>query len=89
MLRVAGPASWLDRGTRMTSQFPPCPLVHSSVDRLNTLSERVLALAMCSTTDAGKEIPHRFLLAIFEELGEMAGELVSECHRLKTSLLTA
>ena len=73
----------------MTSYFPAGPLVHASVDRLNTLSERILALAMCSITDAGKEIPHRFLLAIFEELGEMAGELVSECHRLKTSLLAA
>lgn len=73
----------------MTGSLPSGFLVHASVDRLNTLSERILALAMCSTTDAGKEIPHRFLLAIFEELGEMAGELVSECHRLKSSLLVA
>lgn len=89
MQRAAGPTSWLERGTRMTSHFPAGPLVRASVDRLNTLSERVLALAMCSTTDAGKEIPHKFLLAIFEELGEMAGELVSECHKLKSSLLAA
>lgn len=73
----------------MTGRLPSGFLVHASVDRLNTLSERILALAMCSTTDAGKEIPHRFLLAIFEELGEMAGELVSECHKLKSSLLAA
>ncbi|WP_449413573.1 hypothetical protein [Pandoraea soli] len=73
----------------MTGRLPSGFLVHASVDRLNTLSERILALAMCSTTDAGKEIPLRFLLAIFEELGEMAGELVSECHKLKSSLLAA
>jgi len=73
----------------MTLHSPAVSLVHVSVDRLNTLSERILALSMCTTTDAGKEIPHRFLLAIFNELGEMTAELVSECHKLKSDLLAA
>ncbi|WP_191631818.1 hypothetical protein, partial [Pandoraea sputorum] len=43
----------------------------------------------CTTTDTGNEIPHRFLVAIFEELGEMTVELVCECHKLKADFLDA
>ncbi|MFK0376856.1 hypothetical protein [Pandoraea sp. NPDC090278] len=73
----------------MTLHPPAVSLVHASVDKLNTLSERILALTTCTTTDGGKEIPHRFLLAIFEELGEMTVELVCECHKLKVECLDA
>ncbi|SUA88984.1 hypothetical protein [Pandoraea pulmonicola] len=73
----------------MTLHLPTASLVHASVDKLNTLSERILALTTCTTTDTGNEIPHRFLVAIFEELGEMTVELVCECHKLKADCLDA
>lgn len=73
----------------MTLHPPAIPLVPASVDKLNTLSERILALTTCTTIDGDKEIPHRFLLAIFEELGEMTVELVCECHKLKAGFLDA
>ncbi len=73
----------------MTLHLPAASSVHASVDKLNTLSERILALTTCTVTDTGKEVPHRFLLAIFEELGEMTVEMACECHRLKTDFLDA
>lgn len=73
----------------MTNHSSAASLVHVSVDKLNVLSERILALSTCTTTCAGNEIPHRFLLAIFEELSEMTVELVIECHKLKGDLLAA
>ena len=73
----------------MTLHLPAASLAHASVDELNTLSERILALTTCTTTDTGKERPHRFLLAIFEELGEMMVEMVCECHKLKADFLDA
>lgn len=73
----------------MTCNPPAVFPVRSSVDKLSTLAERILVLTTCTTTDAGKEMPHRFLLAIFEELGEMTVELVCECHKLKADFLDA
>ncbi|MFJ2995696.1 hypothetical protein [Pandoraea sp. NPDC087047] len=73
----------------MTLHPPAIPLVPASVDKLSALSERILALTTCTTVDGGKEIPHRFLLAIFEELGEMTVELVCECQKLKADFLDA
>lgn len=73
----------------MTLHLPATSLVHASVDKLNDLSERILALTTCTVTDTGKEMPHRFLVAIFEELGDMTVELVCECHKLKADVLDA
>ncbi|VVE82366.1 hypothetical protein [Pandoraea sputorum] len=60
-----------------------------SQHRSDTLSERILALTTSTVTDTGEEIPHRFLLAIFEELGEMTVEMACECHKLKADFLDA
>ncbi|ALS60604.1 hypothetical protein AT302_13250 [Pandoraea norimbergensis] len=68
----------------MTSHASAISLSHTSADKLSTLSERIFALAVC-TTDSGKEIPARFLIAMFGELGELATELVGECRKLRAN----
>ncbi|VVD89482.1 hypothetical protein PCA20602_01546 [Pandoraea capi] len=73
----------------MTLHLPATSLAHSFIDKLSNLSERILALTTCTVTDTGKAIPHRFLLAIFEELGDMTVELVCECQQLKVDTLDA
>ncbi len=72
----------------MTSHASAISLSRKSAEKLSTLSERIFALAVC-TTDSGNEIPTRFLIAMFGELGELATELVNECRKLRPNAQTS
>ena len=71
----------------MTSPVSISSDVRNSLDKLHELSERLLALCMmASNHDSADSIPLPYVNAYFEQLGDLAGEVVGITHRLDEGL---
>lgn len=71
----------------MTSPVSISSDVRNSLDKLHELSERLLALCMmASNHDSADSIPLPYVNAYFEQLGDLAGEVVGITHRLDEDL---
>ncbi|MFJ2993640.1 hypothetical protein [Pandoraea sp. NPDC087047] len=71
----------------MTSLVSSFPAVRDSLDKLHSLSERLLALCMVAANQENTEsIPPEFANAYFEQMGDLADEVLDVTQRLDDDL---
>ncbi|VVE24741.1 hypothetical protein PHO31112_03313 [Pandoraea horticolens] len=74
----------------MTSLVSTTPVVRDSLDKLHSLSERLVALCMVAANQENTEsIPHEFANAYFEQMGDLADEVLDLTQRLDDDLSLA
>lgn len=67
----------------MTFPVSTSPAVRDSLDRLHCLSERLVALCMVAANQENAEsIPPAFANAYFEQMGDLADEVLDVARRL-------
>ena len=72
--------------TRMTTpRHLPIPS-RDTLDRLNELSERLVALSMVGANQRPTPIPEQFNEAYFDQMSDLSSEVYSLCHRLDEDL---
>lgn len=57
-----------------------------TLDRLNELSERLVALSMVGANQRSTAIPEQFSEAYFDQMSDLSGEVYQLCHRLDEDL---
>lgn len=71
----------------MTSPVSIPSAVRDSLDKLHELSERLLALCMmASNQEDADSLPVPYISAYFEQMGDLAGEVMGVTHRLDEDL---
>ncbi|MGC7402404.1 hypothetical protein ACPWR0_01025 [Pandoraea pneumonica] len=74
----------------MTFHASNSPTVRDSLDRLHCLSERLVALCMVAANQEHAEsIPPEFANAYFEQMGDLADEVLDVTQRLDDDLCFA
>ncbi|VVE28952.1 hypothetical protein PHO31112_03535 [Pandoraea horticolens] len=57
-----------------------------TLDRLNELSERLVALSMVGANQRPTPIPEQFNEAYFDQMSDLSSEVYNLCHRLDEDL---
>ncbi|VVD67415.1 hypothetical protein [Pandoraea soli] len=57
-----------------------------TLDRLNELSERLVALSMVGANQRPTAIPEQFNEAYFDQMSDLSSEVYNLCHRLDEDL---
>ncbi|ALS61187.1 hypothetical protein [Pandoraea norimbergensis] len=71
----------------MTFPTSTSPAVRDSLDRLQCLSERLVALCMVAANqESAESIPPEFANAYFEQMGDLADEVLDVTQRLDDDL---
>lgn len=71
----------------MTSLVSTLDPIRNSLDKLHCLSERLVALCMVAANQESAEaIPSEFACAYFEQLGDLADEVLDVTQRLDDDL---
>lgn len=66
-------------------QHIPIPS-RDTLDRLNELSERLVALSMVGANQRPTAIPEQFNEAYFDQMSDLSSEVYNLCHRLDEDL---
>ncbi|VVD67333.1 hypothetical protein [Pandoraea soli] len=69
----------------ITPQHFPIPS-RDTLDRLNELSERLVALSMVGANQRPTAIPEQFNEAYFDQISDLSSEVYNLCHRLDEDL---
>ncbi|VVE76250.1 hypothetical protein PAN31117_05359 [Pandoraea anapnoica] len=71
----------------MTFLVSTSPAVRDSLDQLHSLSERLVALCMVAANqESAESIPQEFANAYFEQMGDLADEVLNVTQRLDDDL---
>lgn len=61
--------------------------IRDSLDKLHELAERILALCMVASNQSSPEsIPPQFTSAYFDQMGDLASEVLGVTHRLDADI---
>lgn len=70
----------------MTTQHHLSIPSRDTLDRLNELSERLVALSMVGANQRPTPIPEQFNEAYFDQMSDLSSEVYTLCHRLDEDL---